>query len=320
MKASLMLNYISGDGRIHPLHATVLILIAMLTASASHAGIETLIVPYTATEDVVYGQKEGMGLTLDVLEPESGRKGIGIVVVSSGSWKSSKSNIAEEVAEFRRDHWGMGLLHNGFTVFVVRHGSGPRFHVPEMIMDVRRAVRFVRMNAEKYGIDPEHIGITSGSSGGHLALMVGLTGDDGDPDSKDPVERVSSRTQAIVAWFPPTDMINWGGKDGYKLIEFVRPGLFEDMFGTIDDIVAQLKSISPIYFVTSDDPPLLLIHGDADKTVPVQQSEVLTQKYEETGLPVKLIVQPGGPHTYWDGIEKQYEDVGGWFDKYLGSE
>lgn len=285
----------------------------LTAAGVCHAGIESLIVPYTATEDVVYGQKEGMGLTLDVLQPEQNRNGIGIVVVSSGSWKSSKSNLEEKVAEMRRDHWGMGLLHYGFTVFVVRHGSGPRFQVPEMIEDVRRSVRFVRMKAADYGIDPDRIGITSGSSGGHLALMVGVTGDDGNPDAKDPVERVSSRVHSIVAWFPPTDMINWGGTDGYKMIEMVRPDLFKEMFGTITDLTAQLKSVSPLYFVTEDDPPLLLIHGDSDKTVPVQQSEIMKAKYEEVGLPVKLIVQPGGGHTYWDGIEEQYADVAEWF-------
>ena len=282
-----------------------------------HAGIESLIVPYTATEDVVYGQKEGMGLTLDVLQPEQNRKGLGIVLVSSGSWKSGKSNLAEKVAEARRDHWGMGLLHGGFTVFVVRHGSGPRFQVPEMVEDIRRSVRFIRLHAAEYGINPDQIGITSGSSGGHLALMVGMTGDEGNPDAQDPVERVSCRTQAIVSWFPPADLINWGMDGGYKMIETVRPGLFKEMFGEITDLEAQLKSISPLYFTTPDDPPLLLIHGDQDRTVPVQQSEILKEKYEEAGLTVKLIVQPGGGHTYWEGIEKQYEDVAAWFDQYL---
>lgn len=289
----------------------------MMLCGAGHAGIESLVVPYKAIEDVVYGQKEGMGLTLDVLKPEQNGNGIGIVLISSGSWKSNKSNLPEEVAKFRRDHWAMGLLHGGFTVFVVRHGSGPRFHVPEMVEDVRRSVRFVRMKASEYGIDPNHIGITSGSSGGHLSLMVGLTGDDGNPDSKDPVERVSSRTQAIVAWFPPTDLINWGEPDGYTKIEATRPGFFANIFGTVTDLTAQLKAISPIYQVTPDDPPLLLVHGDKDKTVPVQQSEILKAKYDETGLKVKLIVQPGGGHTYWDGIEKQYEDVAQWFNTYL---
>jgi acetyl esterase/lipase len=294
--------------------AFAVLAIGCLAASSSgYAGIDSLVVPYTANEDVVYGQKEGMGLTLDVLKPEKNGNGLGIVLISSGSWKSDKSNVPEEVAEFRRDHWAMGLLHGGYTAFVVRHGSSPRFFVPEMVEDVRRSVRFVRMKASEYGIDPDRIGITSGSSGGHLALMVGLTGDDGNPDSKDPVERISCRVQSIVAWFPPTDLINFGAVDGYKAIESGRPGFFERIFGEVTDLPAQLKAISPVYQVTPDDPPLLLIHGDKDTTVPVQQSEIMKAKYEEAGLKVKLVVQPGGGHTYWDGIEKQYEDVVQWF-------
>lgn len=291
----------------------VLFIACLIASGASYAGIETLVVPYKAIEDVVYGQKEGMGLTLDVLKPEKNGNGRGIIAVSSGGWKSNKSNLPEEVAEFRRDHWAMGLLHGGFTVFVVRHGNGPRFYVPEMIEDIRRSVRFVRMKAKDYGIDPNWIGITSGSSGGHLALMVGVTGDDGNPQSKDPVERVSSRVQAIVAWFAPADMINWGATDGYKMIEAGRPGFFGNIFGKVTNLPEQLKAISPIYHVTPEDPPLLLIHGDQDKTVPVQQSEIMKAKYEEVGLKVKLIVQPGGGHTYWDGIEKQYDEVAKWF-------
>ena len=301
----------------HKIALSILGMTFLLFAGACHAGIESLVVPYTALEDVVYGQKEGMGLTFDVLTPEKDGNGKGIVLVSSGGWKSHKPNIMEEVTELRRDHWVMGLLHNGFTVFLVRHGSGPRFQVPEMVKDIRRSVRFIRLHAAEYDIDPDHIGITSGSSGGHLALMVGVTGDDGNPDAKDPIERVSCRTQAIVSWFPPTDLINWGATDAYKIIQAARPELFPEMFGTITDLQVQLKSISPIYHITSDDPPLLLIHGDKDQTVPVQQSEILKVKYEETDLAVKLIVEPGGGHTYWDGIEEDYKDVGAWFSTYL---
>jgi acetyl esterase/lipase len=186
-----------------------------------------------------------------------------------------------------------------------------------MIEDIRRSVRFIRLHAADYSIDPDRIGITSGSSGGHLALMVATTGDDGDSGSKDPVERISCRTQAIVSWFPPADLINWGMKNGYKMIDKVRPEMFKDMFGTVTDLTTQLESISPIYFVTADDPPLLLIHGDKDSTVPLQQSEVLKAKYEEAGLEVKLIVEPGGAHTYWPGIEEQYVEIAKWFDAYL---
>ena len=274
-------------------------------------------IAYHATEDVIYGQKDGMGLSLDVLTPEKNAKGLGIVLVSSGSWKSSKSNLPADEERKRKDHWVQGLLKGGYTLFVVRHGSAPRYFVPEMIEDVRRAVRFVRLNAKKYNVDPDHLGITSGSSGGHLSLMVALTGDDGKPDAKDPLERISSRIQAVVAWFPPTDIINWGADNGYKLMATIQPTLFPQIFGKITDLETQIKAISPIYYLTKDDPPLLLIHGDADKTVPVQQSKILKAKYDELGLPVELVIKEGGGHTYWPGIMDNYPVVWTWFDRYL---
>jgi acetyl esterase/lipase len=275
-------------------------------------------VPHTAIEDVVYGHKDGLALTLDVLTPEKDAKGIGIVLVSSGGWHSEKSNdLTREVEGRKTEHWVQGLLQGGYTLFIARHGSMPRYQVPEMVEDIRRSVRFVRHNAAKYGVDPNHLGITSGSSGGHLSLMVGLTGDDGNPDSKDPVEQTSSRVQSIVAWFPPTDLVNFGRTDGYQAISKLRPKLFEEMFGTTEEMVPKLKSISPIEFVTSDDPPVLLIHGDKDFVVPLQQSEIFMAKYKEQGLPVELVVHPGGGHTYWPGILDDYKSVQTWFDKYL---
>jgi acetyl esterase/lipase len=273
---------------------------------------------YRIVEDIVYGHKDGLALTLDVLTPKQNAKGVGVILVSSGSWKSSKSNVAAENVRRRdKDHWGQGLLAGGYTLFVVRHGSGPRYFVPEMVSDMNRAVRFVRMNSKDHGVNPDRLGITSGSSGGHLSLMAAVTGDDGNSDSKDPIERVSSRVQSVVAWFPPTDLINWGVKDGYRTIKLIRPTLFEDVFGEITDLPKQLRTISPIYFVTKESPPLLLIHGDADATVPLQQSEVMQAKYKEEGVPVELIVQPGGGHSYWPEIADEYREVWNWFDKYL---
>ena len=271
-------------------------------------------IAFRAIEDVVFGHKDGMALTMDVITPLVKSNGIGIVLVSSGSWNSRKSDVMEEEEDRRiNDHWVQGVIQGGFTAFVVRHGSSPRYFVPEMTADILRSVRFIRANAAIYHIDPNRIGITSGSSGGHLSLMTAMKGDDGQPDSKDPIERVSSRTQAVVAWFPPTDLINWNAPKGYALIELARPGFFERLFGKVTDLEAQLRDISPIYFVSKESPPLLLIHGDADKTVPLQQSKLMQTKYQELGLPVELIVQPGGGHSSWPGIMQNYPAVWDWF-------
>lgn len=296
----------------------LLMLLLLLTCSMSSPLLGAAPVECTIQDDIVYGHKDGLALTLDVVTPKKNAKGIGIVLVSSGGWNSNKSNVqAENEKRLRGEHWTQGLLKGGYTLFIARHGTLGRYYVPEMVEDIRRAVRFVRLNAEKYGIDPDHIGITSGSSGGHLSLMVALTGDDGDPKSQDPVAQTSSRVQAVVAWFPPTDLVNWNKENGYTEINKIRPGLLEQLFAKIDDVEQQLRSISPAYFVSDDDPPLLLIHGDNDPVVPLQQSEVLRDKYQSAGLPVELVVRPRGGHSYWPGIMDNYPAVWEWFDRYL---
>lgn len=274
-------------------------------------------VNYAAIEDVVYGHKDGLALTYDVLIPETKRKNIGVIFIVSGTWKSRKSQILADEERQRKTHWAQGLLNGGYTLFLVRHSSSPRYFVPEMPGDIKRAVRVIRSRAREYQIDPDRIGLSGASSGGHLALLAALTADAGKPEAKDPIDRVSSVVQAVVAWFPPTDLVNWGGSAGYKSLQQLRPSLFVDIFGKVTDLEGQLKSISPISHAGEASPPLLLIHGDADKTVPLQQSQVLKEKYDELKRPVKLIVQPGGPHTYWFGLEKQYPTIWEWFDKYL---
>src|SRR5207302_1549480 len=101
------------------------------------------------------------------------------------------------------------LLGRGFTVFVIRHGCAPRYAIPECTADVRRSVRFIRLKAKSYGVDQERLGVYGSSAGGHLSLLLGTTGDDGDPGAKDEVLEQSSRVAAVVALFPPTDIREW---------------------------------------------------------------------------------------------------------------
>src|SRR5436190_15223353 len=152
--------------------------------------------------DVVYGHKDGMALTLDVIKPAK-PSGAAILFLQSGGWYS---RWAEPQPWLRV---GKPYLDKGITLFIVRHGSAPKYTVPEAIEDVRRAVRFVRLKAKDYGVDPERLGVTGGSAGGHLSLMLGTTGDDGDPNAKDVVLRQPSRVAAVVAVCPPTDLRGW---------------------------------------------------------------------------------------------------------------
>ncbi len=277
---------------------------------------------YTRTKDVIYGRKYGLALTMDVFAPKQGNEAAVIAVVSGG-WFSRPENVNEG---FYRE-----FLKRGYTVFAVVHGSQPKFTIPEILDDMHRAVRFVRHNAKEYKIDPDRIGITGGSAGGHLSLMMGTAGKDGNANAADPVERASSRVRAVACFFPPTDFLNFGEK-GRELIdrqlqppftaavdyhEFDR-GKARFLPVTDKDKLREItKQVSPLYHVTKDDAPSLIIHGDEDKLVPVQQAELIVAKFKEAGVPTELIVKKGAAHG-WSGMDKDLVTFADWFDKHLG--
>ena len=277
---------------------------------------------YTRTEDVIYGRKYGTALTMDVFQPRENAKGIGVIFCVSGGWFSAHEAIGEGMIK--------PLLDRGYTVFAVVHGSQPKFTIPEILKDMNRAVRYVRHHAKEYGVDPNRLGIYGGSAGGHLSLMQGVAGTAGDPQAKDPVERESSRVQAVACFFPPTDFFNYG-KEGENalgvgvLSGFKAPFDFHELdpkinkFVAIDDEAKRHEigvEISPITHVTNDDPPMLIIHGDADKLVPIQQAELIVEKGKQAGVESKLVVKPGGGHG-WNDILKDIDQFADWFDKNL---
>ena len=169
----------------------------------------TVMVGYDRQTDVIYGRKSGLALTMDVFTPKSGRNGASVVLVVSGGYFSTRDAIAP--ALFR------ALLNRGYVVLAVVHGSQPQFTVPEIIGDVNRAIRFIRHHAADYAIDPDRIGATGASAGGHLSLMLGAASKGPKPESNDPVERQSSRVNAVACFFPPTDFLNFGAP-GRELI------------------------------------------------------------------------------------------------------
>jgi acetyl esterase/lipase len=278
---------------------------------------------FTRKEDVIYGRKFGTALTMDVFTPKKDAKGTGVIIVVSGGFFSSHEAILPAFVK--------PLTDRGYTVFAVVHGSQPRYTVPEIIQDMNRAVRFIRYHAKDYGIDPDRIGVTGASAGGHLSLMLGTAGDTGDPQAKDPVDRVSSRVQAVACFFPPTDFLNYG-KPGKEMIHATdhdrrfRPAFDYrelDKESNVSVPIADPKrlqeiarQISPISHVTPDDPPTLIIHGDADQLVPLQQSERIVEEFKKTGIPTNLVVKKGAGHG-WIGLDKDLNQLADWFDKYL---
>lgn len=266
--------------------------------------------PFTRTEDVVYGRKFGVALTLDVLQPGK-PNGYGIIHMVSGGWVSDHNRI--NPVGFA------AYLDRGYTVFAVCHGCQPKFIIPEITQDIHRAIRFIRANAAKWNVKPDKLGITGGSAGGHLSLTMGTQGGPGDPKAKDPIDRESSAVQAVACFYPPTDFLNYGqpGEDAVgvgTLKNYV--GAFGPQSATPEGRQALGKVISPIYFITPQLPPTLIMHGDTDKLVPMQQAETFVEKSKAAGAMAKLIVRSGGGH----GWPEQLSDIpkfADWFDEHL---
>ncbi len=281
-----------------------------LAAAQSAQAQESL--KFTRTEDVVYGRRFGTALTLDVIEPEK-KTGAAVFYVVSGGFYSDHESIKPERYK--------PLLDRGYTIFAIVHSSKPRYFIPEIEEDIHRAVRFVRHNASRWGVDPNKFGIAGGSSGGQLALTIGTQGGRGNLDAKDPIDRESSAVQAVACFYPPTDFLNWS-KPGEDAVTYGSNAAhqFEPPIGpkelSHENQLEVERMISPINFVTSSMAPTLIIQGNADVFVPLYQAQIFEHKCKEMGAPLKLIIKPGIGHSY-SGWEKDISIFADWFDQYL---
>jgi acetyl esterase/lipase len=259
---------------------------------------------------IVYGQRHGKDLIMDVVRPAK-PNGIGIVLLVSGGWKSGTNAFHP---------WMVApLLRRGYTVLAACHISQPEASVMEITEDMHRAIRYARYHAREYGIDPERIGVTGGSAGGHLSLMLATRAAPGPKDAADPVDRESSAVQAAAIFYPVTDLLNLG-KSTENLGDGGPPKSFVHAFGPQATNLAVWKvvgrEVSPIYYVNSNMPPILIYHGDADTLVPLDQSERFQAKSRELGRTVELVVHPGGKHG-WLSMVFDIRHFADWFDKYL---
>jgi acetyl esterase/lipase len=258
--------------------------------------LATLASAQTQTRDVIYTKAGGAAFTMDVLEPAKPNKAA-VVFIVSGGWISDHSMLASYGPELEQ-----GLVAGGFTVFEVVHGAQPRFKVAEIVEQVRTAVRFVRAHAAEYGIDANRVGVAGISTGGHLALMIAGS--------------TASPVNAVAAIAPPTDLANWSKPafvftDDPQLAMFV-PALGLDPTTPKNDVAALAKQLSPITYVNAKYPPTLIIHGDADKIVPLQQAHAMDRALANVGAEHRLEVIPGGGHddsTFGPGLVKALE----WF-------
>jgi acetyl esterase/lipase len=281
----------------------ILVALAVLFASVASA--------QERLQDLIYMKQNGSAFTLDVFKPAK-PNGTTVIWIVSGGWFSSHEAINPGIAQAFTDR--------GITLVQAVHGSQPKFTVPEILVQLKQAIRFVRTNAPKFAIDPNRIGLIGASAGGHLSLMLAGNPAKPEPDSRNPLNKVGSEVSAVVAYFPPTDFANWG-KPNYSPLEEAQMAIFMPALGVNktmpkEKLATIARDLSPITLVNAQFPPTLLVHGDSDKLVPVQQSRVLDAAFAKANVPHDLIVIAGAGH---DGsvMAPSAVRVMEWFEKYL---
>ncbi len=291
------------------------LLLLILTASLAAQENAPSKIDVDVIPDVVYGHKDGMALTFDVFKPKKARNGAAVIFMVSGGWvsrytppESFLNPLSTSSAPRFQD-----LLNNGFTVIALRHGSSPKYLIPEIVADVRRGVRFIRHYAKRWEIDPNRLGVYGGSAGGHLSLMIGLASDSGDPAAGEDFMKASDRVQAVVAYFPPVDL--------RPLVRGLNPpptGTVLDRFPALNFEKEKAADFSPIVFVTSDDPPTLLIHGDQDPLVNISNSQIIFDALKKNSVKTDFITITGASHGFrGEDAKRAMAATVSWFEQTL---
>ena len=226
---------------------------------------------------------------LDAYLIESDQPTAAMIYIHGGGWRAgSKDRIPGWLQTFVED--------GSLSVISVEYRFTDVETHPAQVNDCLRAIQFVRHNASKWNLDPQRLGVTGGSAGGHLSAYVALHDDVANPDSDDPVEGESSRVACAVSFAGPTDWSLLSSIDhrhpAYRQLLGYEPGT------PASEMSAKLiRDVSPISLVSKDDPPILQVHGDADVIVPLKHASNLNEELKATGVPSELVVIPGGNHA-----------------------
>lgn len=257
-------------------------------------------------KDVVYGKGGGTDLKLDLSRPkDAGGKPLPcVVVIHGGGWmEGNKSQHHEHTWKFARA---------GYVSATVAYRFAPAHPFPAQVHDVKCAVRFLRANAEKYGIDPRRIGAVGFSAGAHLSMMLatmdkddGLEGDGGSPDQP-------SKVQAAVAYFGPTDLA------ATDVPEVVRNIVKNFIGGTPAQKPREYRQASPITYVSPGDAPMLLFQGTRDPLVPHTQAYAMVEAMTRYNIPGRVELLINGSHG-WGGAEQKHtvDQTFAFFDQHL---
>jgi len=233
-------------------------------------------------KEIEYGKGGDVSLQLDLYSPKEISTAVpGVLFIHGGSWKGGSREIYHSYC--------VHFAKRGYVAATVSYRLVDVAPFPAAVEDVKCAVRWMRANAERLGVDPDQLAAVGASAGGHLATMVGYSSDVAELEGNGGHSGVSSRVQTVVDFYGPVDLTT----DFAKIKGPVR-----DFMGgkRLDDSRQQYELASPLMHVTADDPPTLVFHGTIDRVVPIHQSEMLVSRLQEEGIAHEYDPIEGWPH------------------------
>lgn len=246
-----------------------------------------------AYRDLAYVANAHPHQKLDLYVPEKGDGPFPLIVwIHGGGWIDGDKNGCPPL--------NSGFVERGYAAASLDYRLSGDAIFPAQIDDCKAAIRWLRAHAKEYRLDPAHIGVWGASAGGHLVALLGTSGDVGEFDTGENLGQ-SSRVQAVGDFFGPTDFVQMDAHavKGTPLIhDSANSPEAKLVGGLIQDkaFAAKVQSANPVRYVTKDDPPFLIVHGDHDPLVPHHQSELLYEALVKTGIPVRFITVNGGGH------------------------
>ena len=266
--------------------------------------------PYRFIADIQYAEVEGHKLLLDLYLPRGSERPSPLVVwVHGGAWRrGSKHNMPLK-----------SLVERGYAVASVDYRLSPVKRFPAQIHDCKAAIRFLRASQRTYGYEGKRISIAGSSAGGHLVALIGVTNRHEELEGTvgDHLDQ-SSAVHAIVDYYGPTNFMTILKQSTPHGLGVRVPALQLLLGGQPEDVPALARLASPVSHVDGGDPPLLIIHGDQDPQVPINQSHELHGAYKRVGLDVRFEVVHGGAHggkAFFD--EERTRFVERFFDRHL---
>jgi acetyl esterase/lipase len=243
-----------------------------------------------ALKDLEYGKGSGRAMLLDLYLPEKRDKPLPLIIwIHGGAWMAGSKNDPSPALRFTRD---------GYAVAQVGYRLSQEAKFPAQIHDCKAAVRWLRANAAKYNLDPNKFVAWGGSAGGHLVALLGTSGGVTELEGNDNDLKESSRVQAVVDWFGPTDFLHIG--DAESDLQHNAPDSPESKLigGALLENKDKAAKASPITYVSKDAPPFLIMHGDRDRTVPFNQSELLYAALKKAGVDATFVPMKGAGHGF----------------------